>query len=519
MFDNIDILTKGTLLEDRYLIQSLLGQGGMSRVYLAYDQRLNVMVAVKENLQTNSSARALFEREVNILANIAHPNLPRVTDHFQDNINRQQYLVMDYVDGPDLQTLIERKGAVPEEQARGWMKEIFDALQYLHTRTPPIIHRDIKPANIKITSEGKAMLVDFGIAKEYQAGQATIVSAPSFTPGYAPPEQYDGMATECSDVYALGATLYAVLTGTTPPESTLRLHSGKSLEPPSRRAPGKISENMERTIMHALELSASQRWSSIGEMRDALDGKFAAPETVLLPELDTRQSNRVIYFAVSALVVLMIGVLFAFNALNPTAAPPNASPVTPQTALAVIFPTATFFSLPTPTPSPTPIVLIITATPLPTATTTPTPTSTPTPSFNSIRLRNTLDFYSIGGGSQRSINAVSCKLGYLNNRAQVTVAEDIVFPPGFTGGPARLVRILLSTPNAGYANGTIRSGSTLYSTIDGSEIGLFAPDTRKCDSTTWPAKFVRTNLQNGLNVDLIIEVFVDEKLWQEQKTQ
>jgi serine/threonine-protein kinase len=175
------MLAQDTLLQDRYRIIRLLGQGGMGAVYLAFDERLNQYIALKEN--TGGDARQ-FQHEAQLLARLRHPNLPRVIDHFFEP-NGPQYLVMDYIEGEDLETLREQQGALPETQVRAWLDQILDAVAYLHAQN--VIHRDIKPENIKITPNGQAMLVDFGIAKIYQAGFLTRSSQKMGTHGYASP--------------------------------------------------------------------------------------------------------------------------------------------------------------------------------------------------------------------------------------------------------------------------------------------------------------------------------------------
>ncbi len=150
-------LPPATLLYNRYRLLSLLGQGGMSRVYRATDTRLNIQVAVKENLQSDAKARAQFLREAQLLASLSHRNLPRVTDHFDDPATGRQYLVMDYIEGQDLEAMLKRCGRLDERTALPWTLQILNALVYLHSQQPPVVHRDIKPANIKITPQGKAV--------------------------------------------------------------------------------------------------------------------------------------------------------------------------------------------------------------------------------------------------------------------------------------------------------------------------------------------------------------------------
>jgi serine/threonine protein kinase len=153
-------ITVGEMLVNRYRIVNRFGQGGMGAVYRAWDMNLKKAVALKENLDTSLPAKAQFEREANILANISHPNLPRVTDHFFLE-ERGQYLVMDFVEGEDLESMVRRLGPLPVDKVLSWTSQICSALDYLHHQASPIIHRDIKPANIKITPDGHAVLVDF----------------------------------------------------------------------------------------------------------------------------------------------------------------------------------------------------------------------------------------------------------------------------------------------------------------------------------------------------------------------
>jgi serine/threonine-protein kinase len=216
-------LEPGQVLNNRYRIAKLLGQGGFGAVYRAWDLNLERACALKENLEISEEAQRQFKREALILSGLSHPNLPRVIDHFIIP-GQGQYLVMDYVEGEDLQEMLESTGRpLPEAQALSWISQVCDALVYLHSQNPPVIHRDIKPANIKITPQGQAMLVDFGIAKMYDAHLQTTLGARAVTAGYSPPEQYgSGMTDPRSDIYALGATLYHLLTGQQPPESIQR---------------------------------------------------------------------------------------------------------------------------------------------------------------------------------------------------------------------------------------------------------------------------------------------------------
>jgi len=226
-------------------------------------------VAIKENLDASPEAQRQFTREARILARLSHPNLPRVTDHFFIP-GQGQYLVMDFVEGEDLQAMLARLGLLPELQVLTWVSQICDALAYLHSQPSPIIHRDIKPANIKIRPDGRAMLVDFGIAKVYDPQLVTTIGAKAVTPGYSPPEQYGGGSTDArSDIYALGATLYHLLTGQIPPESVQRMVS-VATTPSPRQLNQQISPMVEQVILRAIEVTTERRFQSVDELRTAL---------------------------------------------------------------------------------------------------------------------------------------------------------------------------------------------------------------------------------------------------------
>ena len=261
-------LSAGITLQNRYRIVKLLGQGGFGAVYRAWDTSLSRPCAVKENLNTSPEAQRQFNREASLLANLTHPNLPRVTDYFLVP-DQGQYLVMDFVEGDDLQMLLERsQGPLPQEQTLAWIGQICDALSYLHTHRPSIIHRDIKPANIKITPSGQAMLVDFGIAKAYDPTMQTTMGARAVTPGYSPTEQYGTGQTDArSDIYALGATLYSLLTGEKPPESVQR-GLGDTLRPPRLLNPA-ISPSVEAAILRAMEIYPDRRFARAEDFKAA----------------------------------------------------------------------------------------------------------------------------------------------------------------------------------------------------------------------------------------------------------
>ncbi|MBI3537458.1 MAG: SUMF1/EgtB/PvdO family nonheme iron enzyme [Chloroflexi bacterium] len=288
MKENVEPLINNSFLEKRYRIRAVLGEGGMSRVYLADDARLKIKVAIKENLQTSEGARRQFTQEAEILARLSHPNLPRVSDYFSDDETTRQYFVMDFIAGDDLAKVIQRERVLAETTALDWIAQILDALEYLHGQKPPVLHRDIKPYNIKITPAGKAMLVDFGIAKIYDPRELTRTGARAFTPGYASPEQHSLHTEERSDIYSVGATLYTMLTGAVPPEAPLRVSGVKNLIPP-RELNTAISRRAEMVMMTAMEVETKRRWASAAQMRAELRLSDAAPEPLPRrePELTT----------------------------------------------------------------------------------------------------------------------------------------------------------------------------------------------------------------------------------------
>lgn len=273
------------VLKDRYRIEDILGQGGMGAVYRAQDLNLGVNVAVKENLFITDEYARQFRREANILASLRHPHLPRVTDHFVID-DEGQYLVMDFVKGEDLRDLLEKSDVIPEEQALPWFLEICDALAYLHTRTPPILHRDIKPGNIKITPDGNAILVDFGLAKLVDGGSNTTTGAKAMTPGFSPPEQYGTGSTDArTDVYSLAATLYAVLCGAIPEDALERAMGRENLTPPRKWNP-KISSGIARAIEKALSIPPNDRYQSIAEFAGVLNAASLSDNTTLSRRLN-----------------------------------------------------------------------------------------------------------------------------------------------------------------------------------------------------------------------------------------
>lgn len=270
------VLERGTLLNNRYRIIEILGQGGMGSIYRAIDENLGVEVAVKDNFFTTEEYARQFKREAIILANLRHPNLPRVTDHFVIS-GQGQYLVMDFIEGEDLRQRMERIGTLPEDEVITIGAAVCDALSYLGSRNPPVIHRDLKPGNVRITPQGEIYLVDFGLAKTMHDVHTTATGARAMTPGYSPPEQYGTARTDQrSDIYSLGATLYAALTNLIPEDGLARAMDQAELTPLRKLNP-RISRRLASVIEKSLRVRPDERYQNGEEFKAALLNASSLP--------------------------------------------------------------------------------------------------------------------------------------------------------------------------------------------------------------------------------------------------
>lgn len=270
-------LAAGSTLQNRYRVTRLLGKGGMGAVYEALDERLDATVAIKETLSTDDQLRKQFEREARMLASLNHPSLPRVSDYFTEG--ERAFLVMQFVEGIDLARIIaQQPGPFPLESVVAWADQLLDALIYLHTRDRQIIHRDIKPHNLKLTPEGQIALLDFGLAKAQHLrdlGATSSAAIYGYTKQYAPLEQIQDSATgPQSDIYALGATLYHLLTGVKPPDAISRASALIQGQPdplrPANEVHWAIGSEISGILNRAMAQSAADRYASASEFRDAL---------------------------------------------------------------------------------------------------------------------------------------------------------------------------------------------------------------------------------------------------------
>ncbi len=284
-------LKNGTILRNRYRLTNIVGQGGMGSVYRAEDLRLpGRLCAIKEvqpdpnaSVEDKTQMQAQFLQEASILAQLDHPNLPKVSDFFADN--GREYLVMDYVPGKDLKEMLAESRAngrlLDAQTVLAWADQIMDALAYLHRQDPPVLHRDIKPANIKLTPDNRIKLVDFGLVKLMAPDDnrtITVVQGRG-TALYTPLEQYGGDSSHTdarTDIYALGATFYHLLTDVPPPDARYRFLNPSALRPAHLINP-QVSSSVSEAIMWAMEMHPDERPSSIAEFRQVLEGRMRRP--------------------------------------------------------------------------------------------------------------------------------------------------------------------------------------------------------------------------------------------------
>jgi len=250
----------------------------MGAVYEAVDQRLGISVALKETLSSEASMRKQFEHEARLLASMQHPALPRVSDHFVEG--DRAFLVMQFIGGVDLARIIaQQPGPLPREQVIAWADQLLDALIYLHSRDRQVIHRDIKPHNLKLTATGQIALLDFGLARA-QSAQASDISLTAskaffgYTRHYAPLEQIQDQRTDPrTDIYALGATLYHLLTGIKPPDAMNRATALINAEPDPLKRANEIHEavgpELAAILTKAMAQKPENRFASADEFREA----------------------------------------------------------------------------------------------------------------------------------------------------------------------------------------------------------------------------------------------------------
>src|SRR5712692_7331100 len=275
------------LLKERYRILVAVGQGGFGAVYKVEDtQGGNRLLAMKEiNLSALTAQEAIeatgaFNRELHLLSDLTHPNLPRIYDHFTDR--EHWYLVMDFIEGETLEQYLDRivSGRLPLEEVLDIGIQLCTVLDYLHTQEPPIIFRDLKPANVMRTSSGHLYLIDFGIARHFKPGQ-TRDTIPLGSPGYAAPEQYGrAQTTPQTDIYSLGAMLHQLLTGDDPAQTPFRFVSLQRQDQPAM-------ERLQALLLQMLEMDVNKRPTRVAVVKQELEQITAALQPAIVQPAGT----------------------------------------------------------------------------------------------------------------------------------------------------------------------------------------------------------------------------------------
>ena len=292
------MLKTGDLIDGKYRILRKVGQGGMSVVYMAVNERANKTWAVKEVRKDGTQNFEVVKRglivETDLLKKLHHPNLPSIIDVIDGN--GAFFVVMDYIEGRTLESVLEEYGALSQEHVIDWGKQLCSVLGYLHSRKPPIIYRDMKPSNVMLKPDGNVVLVDFGTAREYKSAviEDTVCLG---TRGYAAPEQYGGRGqTDArTDIYCLGATMYHLLTGHNPSQPPYELY------PVRRWNPG-LSVGVEAIIQKCTQQNPEDRYQTCAELMYALENPF-------LEDVKYRreQRSKFFLFAVPAVLAVVLG--------------------------------------------------------------------------------------------------------------------------------------------------------------------------------------------------------------------
>ena len=361
------LLAPDTILQSRYRVVRQLGMGGMGAVYEAIDLRLGHTVALKQTLTNDEEQWRQFEREARLMAWLNHPVLPRVTDYFTEG--HRAFFVMQFVAGSDLAAILaQQPGPLPRNAVVAWADQLLDALIYLHTHERQIVHRDIKPHNLKITPSGQIVLLDFGLAKTQAAdlsGSISCTSVFGYTPRYAPLEQIQDEGTSPrSDIYALGATLYHLLTGVKPPDALARATALVSARPnplkPANEINSAVGVELAEILTRAMAQNPDERYSSAAEFREALrqigrvdpsEVEYVAHhveidatvvetgDTTIVRSIRLAPTGRLGSHAIAAMFVILLTAFGVFCGYYPWKIPPaqqststNAAPAGPATS-------------------------------------------------------------------------------------------------------------------------------------------------------------------------------------------
>src|SRR2546421_6106963 len=268
-------LDPGTSIGGHYIIDVLINRGGFGAVYRGIDtSEGNQPCAIKETYDVTPSARRQALMEAAVLFTIKSRHLPQVYDAFE--ANGRFYLVMQLIEGETLLQLVKRRGRpCSEQEVLNWLLPVMAVLQELHSRNPAVMHRDIKPGNIILTPNQTAVLVDFGLTKLYDPNSDTQTIVRAVSGGYSPIEQYVGKTNPQSDIYAMAATMYFLLTLKLTPESVNRSYRDELIAP--RLLNPMLSPNLERVLLKAMSVDADQRYRSMDEFAQALQNPSFTP--------------------------------------------------------------------------------------------------------------------------------------------------------------------------------------------------------------------------------------------------
>lgn len=298
------MLEIGTLVDGKYKILNKVGQGGMSVVYLAMNEKANKQWAIKEVRKDGVKDFEVVKQglvvETDMLKRLSHPSLPSIIDVIEDE--ETFLIVMDYIEGNPLSQSLEEFGAQPQEQVVEWAKQLCDVLDYLHTRTPAIIYRDMKPANIMLKPDGNVTLIDFGTAREFKEKNLADTTCLG-TVGYAAPEQFGGMGqTDArTDIYCLGATLYHLLTGMNPCEPPYEIKPICSINPA-------LSTGLEKVIMKCTQRNPEDRYQTCAELMYALE-HYTEGEIIYRK----KQKKKLGVFIATAIITFLCGGVSAWG--------------------------------------------------------------------------------------------------------------------------------------------------------------------------------------------------------------
>lgn len=297
------MLEIGSLVDGKYKILSKVGQGGMSVVYMAINEKANKTWAVKEVRKDGvldfEAVKQGLVAETDILKKLSHPNLPSIIDVIDNDDSF--IIIMDYIQGNSLNKALKEYGAQPQEYVIEWAKQLCDVLGYLHSRKPPIIYRDMKPSNIMLKPDGNVTLIDFGTAREFKEKNLADTTCLG-TVGYAAPEQFGGMGqTDArTDIYCLGATLYHLVTGCNPSEPPYEMKPIREINP-------SLSSGLERIILKCTQRNPEDRYQSAAELMYALDH---------YEEIDDKYRKKQKKKLLSFILTLSMTVIFAVGGLT-----------------------------------------------------------------------------------------------------------------------------------------------------------------------------------------------------------